>query len=188
MTKHDAFLRQAESDLCMYDLLVARDRTEVPECHPLHYLQMASEKLAKAYLFRMEPGAKLHDHRTFTVLHGYLKRPEVAELLGYDDADFDVFRAWWERARDLFESIEQTCPSGYPRTWPKDKRSQWRNVEYPWRGDTDGVETHTPPVDHDFGLLEPLRETVDGADVVKLIHSLIREFEALSAIMLAPTL
>ena len=45
MTWREAFLEQARSDFAMFDLL---NEAKVPQCHVLHYLQMATEKLAKA--------------------------------------------------------------------------------------------------------------------------------------------
>ena len=46
MTWAQAFARQAESDLHVYDVLVTDP--SLPACHRLHYLQMACEKLCKA--------------------------------------------------------------------------------------------------------------------------------------------
>ena len=43
-----AFARQAQSDFLARDQLLVNPR--LPECHQLHYLQMAFEKLAKAHL------------------------------------------------------------------------------------------------------------------------------------------
>jgi len=48
MTEQEAFLAQASSDYEVFQILLDLDRTVVPVCHPLHYLQMSTEKLAKA--------------------------------------------------------------------------------------------------------------------------------------------
>jgi hypothetical protein len=50
----DAFYRQAWSDWQAYKLLAEADG--LPRCHALHYLQMACEKLAKAYRLRDTAG------------------------------------------------------------------------------------------------------------------------------------
>jgi len=42
----EAFLAQAKSDWQIYEHL---EKTSFSKCHALHYLQMATEKLAKAY-------------------------------------------------------------------------------------------------------------------------------------------
>ena len=53
MTEHEAYLRQARSDFGVFQLLLEQDRDMVPACHPLHYLQMSTEKLAKAKLAKI---------------------------------------------------------------------------------------------------------------------------------------
>jgi hypothetical protein len=45
-----AYAKQGDSDFTMYQLLSGMP--DVPSCHRLHYLQMAGEKIAKAYRFR----------------------------------------------------------------------------------------------------------------------------------------
>ena len=45
----ELWLRQARSD---HALFLQLRRTGADECHLLHYLQMATEKLSKAYLWR----------------------------------------------------------------------------------------------------------------------------------------
>ncbi len=58
----EAFLRQGRSDLQVYDHLVALGESQVPRCHSLHYLQMACEKIAKAYRIR-DTNAELDGER-----------------------------------------------------------------------------------------------------------------------------
>ena len=74
-----AFLRQGASDLTVHELLAARD--ELPLCHALHYLQMACEKIAKAYRAR-NTNAKLHGedgllrrHRSRSSRRPWTRRP-----------------------------------------------------------------------------------------------------------------
>lgn len=43
-----AQFRAPRSDFAVYQHLIALDRADVPECHPLHYLPMADEKVSKA--------------------------------------------------------------------------------------------------------------------------------------------
>src|SRR5208283_5496445 len=47
--EQELWWRQAESD---HSVFVHLRRAGIPECHLLHYLQMATEKLSKAYLWR----------------------------------------------------------------------------------------------------------------------------------------
>lgn len=52
------YLAQARSDLRAYDLLEPAE-----PCHRIHYLQMATEKLAKAYFWKQgHPLRKRHDY------------------------------------------------------------------------------------------------------------------------------
>ena len=44
-----AYAKQSGSDFAIYQLLAPQS---IALCHPLHYLQMACEKIAKAYRFR----------------------------------------------------------------------------------------------------------------------------------------
>jgi hypothetical protein len=52
------FYEQAWSDWQAYEALTRV--SELPRCHALHYLQMACQKLGKAYRLR-NPGSKLLD-------------------------------------------------------------------------------------------------------------------------------
>lgn len=81
MTKSEAFFAQAVSDFHVFELLLAQDRSRVPECHPGHYLQMARGKLAKAALQRLE-NAPGNTHQAFTLLRHHLRRRDVAHALG----------------------------------------------------------------------------------------------------------
>ncbi len=47
MTWHEAYLLQARSDWQVFQIL---QQQPVEECHSLHYLQMVTEKLGKAFL------------------------------------------------------------------------------------------------------------------------------------------
>ncbi len=75
-----AFHTQAQSDWDAYELL-ARTQPSPPFCHSLHYLQMACEKLSKAYRLR-QPAANVDTivtrHVGFTqFVNDYLRSPEV---------------------------------------------------------------------------------------------------------------
>lgn len=47
-----AFVTQGRSDWDLYKHLSALTKPSFPQCHALHYLQMATEKIAKAYRLR----------------------------------------------------------------------------------------------------------------------------------------
>src|SRR5437763_13170908 len=52
------FLVQARTDFAVFELL--RRHPELPACHALHYLQMATELLGKAHAWKHGPPAKTH--------------------------------------------------------------------------------------------------------------------------------
>jgi hypothetical protein len=168
MTKSEAFARQAGSDLDVFDVLAAQNRAGVPECHPLHYLQMAAEKVAKAHLVHADPAFRL-DHFAFTKLYDCLLRADIAAAVGYQANQFEVFADWYVRARPLFSAIEALCPAVHTAT---------TDAEYPWQCSVTGV--WVAPADHQFGLLNDLRTTPDGALMVRLIRALVSDFHLLA--------
>lgn len=52
------FLVQARTDFAVFELL--RRRPDLPACHSLHYLQMATEMLGKAHAWKQGPRASTH--------------------------------------------------------------------------------------------------------------------------------
>jgi hypothetical protein len=62
---HDGYLEQARSDWDAYGTL---STSSLPDCHVLHYLQMATEKLGKALLLAggTDIEAVRRTHRAFT--------------------------------------------------------------------------------------------------------------------------
>ena len=56
MTEHQRlFLVQARADLVVFELL--SKEPDLPACHSLHYLQMATELLGKAHAWKQGPRA-----------------------------------------------------------------------------------------------------------------------------------
>jgi hypothetical protein len=67
MTEHQRlFLVQARTDLVVFELLLRQ--AELPACHALHYLQMATELLGKAHAWKHSP--QVTTHRAFV---GFLR-------------------------------------------------------------------------------------------------------------------
>jgi hypothetical protein len=59
MTEHQRlFLVQARTDVAVFKLL--RKTANLPACHALHYLQMATELLGKAHAWKQGPRANTH--------------------------------------------------------------------------------------------------------------------------------
>lgn len=66
MTEQEAFLAQASSDYEVFRILLDFDRADVPACHPLHYLQMSTEKLAKAAMLALGQPLEKLSHVAFS--------------------------------------------------------------------------------------------------------------------------
>jgi hypothetical protein len=77
----EAFYLQARSD---YDLLLLLNEQGAPLCHRLHYLQMATEKLAKG--FQSDPATNnrpIRSHAAFVRFMQLAKsRPELRSRYG----------------------------------------------------------------------------------------------------------
>lgn len=83
-----AYARQAQSDWEPYDQLTGQVTGQgALRCHQVHYLQMASEKIAKAYRFRdtaTSPKHLLRSHVGFTkFFNAFLKSSRVKQM--YED-------------------------------------------------------------------------------------------------------
>jgi hypothetical protein len=177
MKEHEAFLRQARSDYQVFRHLWEQDRTETAACHPLHYLQMSCEKLAKAVM--MATGDRDFDrysHAAFSDLPPLLRRLNVASKLG--NRNFRTFKNFLRRSAPIFHGIDELHPSVGPRQ-PGGGPSEGPNTEYPWQApDGQGGHIWIAPVDHSFRIVAQLLSG-DGAAVVDLIEGLLDRFEAI---------
>jgi len=176
MTEHEAFRRQAASDFALFELLASGQRAAVAECHPLHYLQMATEKLAKAAFIALgAEGFARYSHVAFSHLRQGLKQRAFAERLGF--STWTSYRAFLDGTAALCREIDELNPSvgpqrvgGGPQEGP--------NCEYPWRGrDASGVERWHTPAEHRFGLLDRLQRQAAGTQLIGFIRRLIERFD-----------
>ena len=132
----------------------------VPYCHQLHYLQMTSEKLAKAYACdpqSVEPPPMTHAAfvRFLQTIKG---RHDIRRKLGYGSAT--VFVRFIDSLLPLAYQIQQLAPAGL--TQP--------NPEYPWRVQaTNAIQS---PVKYDFPEFDPRAPQMMKLD--KLLTKLMR--------------
>ena len=176
MTKAEAFLRQAASDFSIYERL-EQQRQYVPLCHRLHYLQMATEKLAKAAALRGDPDADIYNHIAFTKPKFWQaierQAPVIADGLGYSPA---ALRKSLVAMRPLSHEIENLSPDVMNRR--HGSKGVTPNAEYPWEGrDSNGALTWLAPADHDFPELSDLPTSVSGVRLVQLIKRLLDRFD-----------
>jgi hypothetical protein len=122
MTWREAFLAQARSD---FEVMEKLKSLGMADCHWLHYLQMCTEKLAKAM---MTPAASIDPptatHVTFVKALRVLKKHAVLRRsLGY--ADRAAFQRFIESLLDTARKIEALAPAIAGFSMP--------NPEYPWK-------------------------------------------------------
>ncbi len=149
-----AYARQARADLLAREHLLASDR--LPQCQQLHFLQMACEKICKAFL--CGKGSAPADLRRS---HGYIARPLPVIARHYSRRRRNGEAAWvLEAIADLARRIERLAPAmneggAYPA-----------NCEYPWEGPDGNVET---PAEFDFGI--DLARQRGGRHLLKLLQT-----------------
>jgi len=156
--------RQAQSD---HKIFVQLRRAGAHECHLLHYLQMATEKLSKAYLWR-SGHAPPKSHSGFVrFLKALLsRRPAelewVAKVFGFARAaDLDK---WMSSVQTLAYSLQNIAPAE-ARNGP--------NPEYPWPYE---APVHCP-ADHAFALWTQLHGTGQGRKMMNFIGHAIARFD-----------
>jgi len=133
-----AFIRQAENDYGVF-LTFNRSKTPIPVCQQLHYLQMSTEKLAKAFSCPQSGAAPKTSHAALTRFLRISKgRQELRRALGYE-GNYDAYVSYIDSILPLAEKIEALAPEG--------KRLDKPNPEYPW---TCELGTAIAPIDYDF--------------------------------------
>ena len=155
-----AYARQADADFRAWELYEQHPQAVAAECHKLLFLQMACEKLCKAYLIRA--GAQPKD---IQASHGYTKKhlPSVIREQVIDSGeDPNRMQGVLTLARHLSGEIELLNPAVRRGGVRRD------NCEYPWEDGDDVIS----PLDWTF---QPLRLlTVRGGPTfIKLLKKSI---------------
>ncbi len=157
--------KQARSDFSIFVLL---RRAGAHECHLLHYLQMATEKLSKAYLWRSghAPPKKYTGFVRF--LKALLDRRSadlewVSKALGFGrPEDLDK---WVSSIQTLAYSLQNIAPA---IAWDRP------NPEYPWPH----ASPTDCPADHPFELWNRLSDSDQGRKMIEFIERAITRFDA----------
>lgn len=121
MTWRKAYFTQAQNDYNLF--LEFKKRSDIAMCQKLHYLQMSTEKLAKAFL---SPPSGEQPPRVHAALVRFLRmsksRPEIRRQLGYAE-NYRAYCSYIDSLLGVAEQIELLAPVG----------GQERiNPEYPW--------------------------------------------------------
>ena len=154
-----AFARQARADLDAEEVL--RTHGAMPVCQHLHMLQMACEKLGKAFLCR---GGTPPDR--LQASHAYIRKVLPVMAMHYASRQpSPPLAGWsWEMAsiRQLAGEIEVLAPA------VTRSRARTDNCEYPW---LDGSGAVRAPCDEVFGSIEGL---LSSPRVGPLFHKILR--------------
>lgn len=155
-----AYARQAQADLLAREVLL--NRPDVPECQQLHFLQMACEKICKAYLCGQGT-----DPQVLRRGHGYISGPLpviVREQLARESRRMHA-SSWLVLAIGvLARQIELLAPA------IDDDGRHPANCEYPWE---DHRQEAVAPADHNFDM-NLLHERA-GRYLLKVLYATVRD-------------
>lgn len=155
---------QTRSD---HTVLVKLRRGGADPCHQLHYLQMVTEKLGKAYFWRVgSPPRKSHASfvRFLQALDDRANRDRtrIAQLLGFARAlDFEN---WIPTITPLAYDLERLAPALAGDNGP--------NPEYPWPRT---APAHAPAT-YSFTVWTDLTETGRGRQLLRVIDAAVLDF------------
>lgn len=133
LTWKEAYLKQAKSD---YSIFKKLNELQVDFCQELHYLQMASEKLAKSLTcpFDNTPPKKTH-----YALVGFIRTIKVIDFSKkFGQKNFVSYKNYIDSILPFADKIEKLHPSG---------EISRPNPEYPWEDNYGNVQS---PIDYGF--------------------------------------
>ncbi len=140
------FLIQGQSGFAVFTLL--RNNSRVAPCHALHYLQMATEMLGKAYVWKFGPPAKLSHHAFVRFLRNLETNRLAQRQLGCDGQN-ERWQNLIAKSIPLAQGVESLAPN---------LAGDGPTPEYPWPP----AMPDTAPVEHEFRLWSDLRDTAAG--------------------------
>ncbi|MEO6812140.1 MAG: hypothetical protein ABI353_23775 [Isosphaeraceae bacterium] len=151
------YLVQARSDWSIFLMLKNQ-----PVCHRLHYLQMSTEKLAKAYFWK-NSGAAALGHASFVkFIRSIATKRQVVTKLGF--MNLESFGEWIKDVSDLAYELERLAPA---------LANDGPNPEYPWPR----REPRHAPIEHDFQAWRHFG-TANGQHLRRLIEQALANFDA----------
>jgi hypothetical protein len=169
-------LQQARSDFAGFEYLSSFDRAAVPECHPLHFFQMSTEKLAKAAFDALGMTTDPYSHVAFSLVPNHLARRDVALALGY--RSFHAYRDFLSRAAPLFRRVDELNPA-VGQQMPAGGARDGPNVEYPWEARNPGGEpSWIAPSGYNFRLLFQMERKSDAEKLLDFVRRLLNRFES----------
>jgi hypothetical protein len=137
----------------------------IAQCHSLHYLQMVSEKIAKAYFWRSgSPPPQSHaGFVQFLRFLGQIRerdRERIANLFTF--SRFANFQNWIRAVLPIAYDLERLAPS---------LANNGPNPEYPWPH----AEPLYAPANHNFAIWASL-VSGQGRDLMRIIRIAVDKF------------
>lgn len=154
------FARQAEADFKTWQVLRATET--VPQCHRLMFLQMACEKVTKAYL--CDKGA---DPAQIQASHAYIEKTlpvMIRQQAGYSGLKPSLGTSVFHASKRISREIELLSPA------VRDGGRRPDNCEYPWEDQAGRVHA---PLDWTFSASQLIDQPV-GRTFLKLVGEAIK--------------
>jgi hypothetical protein len=155
--------QQARSD---HAVLLLLRRQGVAPCHQLHYLQMVTEKLGKAYFWRSGT-APPRSHASFVQFMRFLggvrapDRRKIADL--FDFRRFEDLQRWLRAVMPLAYALERLAPT---------LAQDGPNPEYPWPQ----VAPEYVPATFQFDAWTQLTRTGHGRQLLQFVQVAVDQF------------
>jgi len=152
------FARQADADFRAWELYQRHSQAVAATCHQMLFLQMACEKLCKAYILKNQ----IQSPEDVQSSHGYVKKhlPTILKQeIAYLKSDkLAQMRHLMKQFSHLAKEIEVLNPS-------MDRQARPDNCEYPW----DAGGEILSPLDWNFQPLQ-LLSIAGGPTFLKLLR------------------
>jgi len=158
----EVWWQQAKSDHEAFLLIRGQG---IAQCHSLHYLQMVTEKIAKAYFWRSgsPPPQKHTGFPTFLRFLGQIRahdRDRISELFTF--RRYSDLQKWIRAAIPIAHEIEHLAPA---------LSSDGPNPEYPWPH----AGPEFAPSKHNFAIW-PTLTSGRGRDLMRVIQIAVDRF------------
>jgi hypothetical protein len=155
--------QQARSDR---DVLVFLRRQGAAPCHQLHYLQMVTEKLGKAYFWRSGTSPP-RSHAGFVQFMRFLgsvrasEREQIADVFAF--GRFEDLQNWIRAVLPLAYALERLAPA---------LAQDGPNPEYPWPR----AAPEFAPATFEFDVWTRLTDTGRGRQLMQIIGVAVDKF------------
>ncbi len=154
--------QQAKSD---HDAFLLLRSQGIAQCHSLHYLQMVTEKIAKAYFWR-SGSPPPRNHAGFVQFLRFLgqiqqnDRQRIANLFTF--TRFNDFQNWIRAVLSIAYDLQRLAPA---------LADNGPNPEYPWPHE----RPEFAPANHNFAIWVSLTSG-HGRDLMRVIRIAVNRF------------